>query len=55
MLKDLAKDHATVVATLKAAVKASEDAGDVSTADLCTTRLTAHEKHLWMIKASLQG
>ena len=53
MLKDLAGDHVTVVATLKAAVKAAEDAGDVSTADLCTTRLTAHEKHLWMIKASL--
>jgi starvation-inducible DNA-binding protein len=55
MLKDLATDHATVVATLKAAVKASEDAGDVSTADLCTTRLTAHEKHLWMIRATLQA
>lgn len=53
MLQDLARDHATVVATLKAAVAAAEDAGDVSTADLCTTRLTAHEKHLWMIKASL--
>ena len=53
MLKDLANDHATVVATLKGAVKAAEDAGDVSTADLCTTRLTAHEKHLWMIKATL--
>jgi starvation-inducible DNA-binding protein len=55
MLKDLAADHATVVATLKAAVKAAEDAGDVSTADLCTTRLTAHEKHLWMINATLKS
>ena len=54
MLKDLAADHATVVATLKAAVKAAEAAGDVSTADLCTTRLTAHEKHLWMISATLR-
>jgi starvation-inducible DNA-binding protein len=55
MLKDLAADHATVVATLKAAVKAAEDAGDVSSADLATTRLTAHEKHLWMINATLKG
>ena len=54
MLKDLAADHTTVVATLKAAVKAAEAAGDVSTADLCTTRLTAHEKHLWMISATLR-
>lgn len=53
MLKDLVADQKTVIATLKACVKASEEAGDVSTADLCTTRLTAHEKHLWMLTATL--
>ncbi len=53
MLKDLVADQKTVIATLKACVKASEAAGDVSTADLCTTRLTAHEKHLWMLTATL--
>ena len=52
-LKDLKSGHETVIATLKNLVEVAEEAGDVSTADLATQRLTAHEKHLWMIKATL--
>ena len=55
MLKDLKAGHETVIATLKNLVEVSEEAGDVSTADLATQRLTAHEKHLWMIKATLEA
>ncbi|GGZ29219.1 Dps family protein [Asticcacaulis endophyticus] len=53
MLKDLKSGHETVIATLKSVVELSEEVGDVSSADLATQRLTAHEKHLWMIKATL--
>lgn len=53
-LKDLKDGHEIVIASLKELVEVSEDAGDVSTADLATERLTAHEKHLWMIKATLE-
>lgn len=54
-LKDLRSGHETVIATLKNLVEVAEEAGDVSTADLATARLTAHEKHLWMIKATLDA
>ncbi|MEM9963915.1 MAG: Dps family protein [Asticcacaulis sp.] len=54
-LKDLKSGHETVIATLKNLVEVAEEAGDVSTADLATQRLTAHEKHLWMIKATLDA
>lgn len=53
MLKDLKAGYETVIATLKAACSAADDAGDVSSADLCTVRLTAFEKHLWMVNATL--
>ncbi|MFT4089889.1 MAG: Dps family protein [Asticcacaulis sp.] len=54
-LQDLKSGHETVIATLKSLVEIAEEAGDVSTADLATQRLTAHEKHLWMIKATLDA
>jgi starvation-inducible DNA-binding protein len=53
MLKDLIDGHETTITTLKAAAKVADDAGDISTADLCTTRITAHEKHRWMLKSTL--
>ena len=55
MLKDLIAGHETTIATLKAAAEAAEDAGDLSTADLATQRITAHEKHRWMLKSTLEG
>lgn len=53
MLKDLVVGHETTIATLKAAAKVADEAGDLSTADLCTVRITAHEKHRWMLKSTL--
>ena len=49
MLKELAADHATLVATAKAA----RDAADEVTASLIDDRIEAHEKHAWMLRASL--
>ena len=53
MLKDLKTSQKQVIATIQAAEKAAEAAGDGATQDLCNARLAAHQKHLWMIKASL--
>lgn len=53
MVADLVAGHKVVIATLKSLVKVAEDAEDGPTADLANTRLAAHEKHLWMLKATL--
>jgi len=53
MLAELKKDNETVIATLRAAFPSAEEAGDEVTADLLTQRLQAHEKHAWMIRATL--
>lgn len=53
MVKDLIDGHEITVATLKKAAEVADKAGDISTADLCTQRITAHEKHRWMLKATL--
>jgi starvation-inducible DNA-binding protein len=55
MLKDLVAGHEVAIATLKKAAEVADEAGDISTNDLCTQRLTAHEKHRWMLKASLSS
>jgi starvation-inducible DNA-binding protein len=49
MLKELAADHATLVATAKAAREGVDDV----TASLIDARVEAHEKHAWMLKVSL--
>lgn len=49
MLSELAADHATVVATAKAARQGADDV----TAALIDDRVEAHEKHAWMLRASL--
>ena len=53
MLTDLLKDNETLIATLRAAFPATEAGGDEATADLLTQRLQAHEKHAWMLRATL--
>jgi starvation-inducible DNA-binding protein len=55
MLKELKTDNETVIATLRAAFPAADEAGDEATADLLTQRLQAHEKHAWMLRATLGG
>ena len=53
MFTELKTDNETVIATLRAAFPVADEAGDEATADLLTQRLTAHEKHAWMIRSTL--
>lgn len=55
MLKDLIASHETLIGTLYGVLPAAQEAGDEVTAGLLTDRLTAHEKHVWMLKSSLDG
>lgn len=52
MVKDLAAGHESVAALLATAVATAEENGDVSTADMLTGRLTAHQKAAWMLNAT---
>ena len=53
MLAELLADQETVVATARAALPAAQAAGDEVTVSLLSDRLDAHEKHAWMLRASL--
>lgn len=53
MLRELQRDHETVIATARAALPAAQQAGDEVSVSLLSDRLTAHEKHAWMLRASL--
>jgi starvation-inducible DNA-binding protein len=53
MVKELMRDHETVVQTLRALIEPSEAANDQVTLDLVTQRLTVHEKAAWMLRATL--
>lgn len=55
MVEELMKDHETVCATAREALATAEKAGDDVSVDLMTERLTAHEKHAWMLRATLGG
>lgn len=49
MLKELIKDHKTLIATAKGA----RDGADDVTAAVIDARVQAHEKHAWMLRSSL--
>lgn len=53
MVEELMKDHETLIATARAVLKDAEDEPDPVTVDLLTQRLTIHEKHAWMLRATL--
>lgn len=53
MLTELMKDHETLIATARDALKAADDEGDDVTVDLLTARLAAHEKSTWMLRSTL--
>ncbi len=53
MVAELMQDNETVIATARAAFAAAEEASDQATMDLLTERLAAHEKHAWMLRATL--
>ena len=55
MVGELAKDHEAVIATLRDVLETGEKAGDDASVDLATQRLAAHEKHAWMLRATLGG
>ncbi len=53
MMRELKRDHETVCATAREVLELAGDAGDDVTVDLMTQRLAAHEKHAWMLRATL--
>ena len=53
MLKELMRDHETVIATARAGIDVADEAGDEASVDLLTQRLAAHEKAAWMLRSSL--
>ena len=53
MLKDLISSQETLVGTLYAILPTAQAAGDEVSASLISDRLTAHEKHIWMLRSSL--
>ncbi|WP_374573267.1 Dps family protein [Phenylobacterium sp.] len=55
MVAELMRDQETIVATARAALPAAQAAGDEVTTSLLSDRLTAHEKHAWMLRATLGG
>jgi starvation-inducible DNA-binding protein len=51
MVDALADGHETLAGTARSAVGTAEEAGDVATADLATSRVEIHEKTAWMLRA----
>lgn len=52
MVKDLIEGHETVIKGARDLVAMAEEANDVATADLVTTRIDTHEKTAWMLRAT---
>lgn len=55
MLRELMKDHETVIGTARDGIKVADEAGDEASVDLLTQRLAAHEKFAWMLRSTLGG
>ncbi len=53
ILKNLSKDHATIVSVIKNSLAIAQKAGDEPTADIFIGRLKFHEKAKWMLDSSL--
>ncbi|MGO4123144.1 Dps family protein [Inquilinus sp. YAF38] len=52
MVKDLLKSHELLSEQAKAALAVGEKAGDDSTVDLLTDRITYHDKTAWMLRST---
>ncbi|HUG56088.1 MAG TPA: DNA starvation/stationary phase protection protein [Candidatus Limnocylindrales bacterium] len=52
MIRRLTRAHETTVQTARAAFHAAEEAGDIGTVNLTSARIEAHEKTIWMLKAT---
>ena len=55
MVDELKRDNETVCRTAREIFPLAEKAGDQATMDLITQRFQAHEKHAWMLRATLGG
>jgi starvation-inducible DNA-binding protein len=53
MLAELLQDHETLIQTARDVLPTAQEAGDEVTVSLISDRLTAHEKHAWVLRASL--
>lgn len=53
MIKNLLKDHESIISWLRPMIESSTQLGDQGTADFMIQRLKAHEKTAWMLKSSL--
>lgn len=54
MVRQLAGDQHSIIATLKATLDAADDADDQVTEDLMIGRIAVHEKNAWMLKSSIE-
>ena len=52
MVRDLVDGHETLIKGARELVALAEEADDVATADLVTTRIDAHEKTAWMLRST---
>ncbi len=53
MLKQLAKDHDSVLASIRKSLAIAQEEGDDATADILITRIEVHDKSKWMLASSL--
>ena len=55
MVEEPMRDHETLIGTARAAIREAAEDLDPVTEGLITDRLTIHEKHAWMLRATLGG
>ncbi|WP_166296398.1 Dps family protein [Bradyrhizobium sp. 2S1] len=53
MVAELLLDNETVVKAIRGAFAVAESASDEATMDMLNARTAAHEKHAWMLRATL--
>jgi starvation-inducible DNA-binding protein len=53
MVRELAEDQDTIVASLRDVIKTARDVDDPATEDLAIARVQTHEKNAWMLRAHL--
>ena len=54
MLKQLLKDHETIIHSIHTILKKAQEAQDEATMDLLIERTRAHEKTAWMLRSHLE-
>lgn len=53
MVAELMHDHEIVLATVRNVFQIAEAVGEEATIDLLNARTAAHDKHAWMLRATL--